>query len=288
MTLVPEAEVVLSRGWWTGDGWEQRVLLRPAADVDESLFDRIDGMLPVERDTALMATLVLDGDSNAIGTARVRELSLGDRTRLLLSLRRQMFGNAMPCTLRCPACSEPMDLDLMADDLILEREAAPRLHYEDVVEVDGERLRVTFHLPTGGEVERALRSAHGATERAAKLLAQGCIDGVTKNDGASAAATFEPQEWPEALYGEVSARLEQLDPQAELRLRLSCPACGHDFEEFVDAGEYLFRELAACQRSRYQEINQLAKAYHWSEADLLKMGARKRRLYLELLAADND
>jgi len=287
MALVPETEVLLSRGWRTDDGWEQRVFLRPASDAHELLVDRIDGMLPVERDTALIADLAFDRDGNAVGTARGRDLTIGDRARLLLSLRRQMFGNAMPCIVRCPACNERMDLELTADDLLLKRDAPPQLCYEDVVEVDGERLRVTFHLPTGGEVEKAVRSARENEETAAKLLARGCIDKVTKNSH-SDSWKIEPPEWPEALYPEVSARIEELDPEAEIKLRLTCPACSREFEDFIDAGEYLFQELAACQRSTYQEIHQLAKAYHWSEADLLKMGSRKRRLYLELLAADND
>lgn len=286
MTRAPETEVSLGRGWWTGDRWEQRIFFRLPDDyAEESLLDRIDGMLPVERDTALIANLVVDPGGNAIGAARTCELSAGDRELLLLSLRRRMFGNAMPCLLQCPACDERMDLDLKVDDLIVQPRGEPQLQYDDVIEVDGERFRVTFHLPTGGDIEKAVREAPSNPARAARSLAENCIDAVAEE---SALTGPGPEEWPESLVAEVAARVEGLDPQAEIKMQMTCPGCGHSFEQCMDTGGYLAQELAARQRVKYQEVHQLARAYHWSEADILRMGPRKRQLYLELLAADHE
>ena len=289
MTRVPEAEVLLGRGWWTGQCWEQRACLRPTDDsTEESLLHQIEAMVPVERDSAVLASLVCSPAGDPLGLSKARELSMGDRELLLLLLRRQIFGNIMPCLLLCPACSERMDLQLKVDDLTVEAGAECQLRYEQTMEVDDKSFRVSFRLPTGGDVERALHAAPDA-EGAAKELALSCIESVTRsgNDPASA-VEVGPEAWPDSLLQEVSARMEKLDPQGEVRLQLACPACGHDFDQSLDAGGYLVQELAARQRAKYQEVHQLALAYHWSEAEILRMGPRKRRLYLELLNADHE
>ncbi len=284
-----ESQVLLPRGWWTGGRWEQRVRIRAGDDCEEeSLLEQIEAMLPFERDTALLANYVLGPEGNPLTTSQARELSIGDRETLLLWLRRSMLGRTIQCVLQCPACIEKMDLKLNVDDLLVTRDREPQLHYEDVVEVEGKRLLVSFHIPTGADLEEAVRIACSVPERAAALT-QRCIEEVISNtdDPATPPVPTRPEDWPQSLYSEISARIEKLDPQAELKLDLACPACGHHFEDFIDAGGFLLQELIARQRLRYQEVHQLAKAYHWSEADILRMSPRKRQLYLELLAADD-
>jgi hypothetical protein len=286
-----ESQILLPRGWWTGDRWEQRVGFRAVDDCEEeSLLEQIDAMLPFERDSALLASYVLGPEGVPLTPSQVRELSIGDRETLLLWLRRSMLGNTIQCVLRCPACSEKMELQLNVDELTLERELDPQFHYEDVVQLDDERLLVTFHIPTGADLEEAIRVASGVPEKAVVALAQRCVEEVLRNtdDPAAPQVPTSPDDWPQSLFPEISARIEKLDPQAELKIDLACPACGHHFEDFIDAGGLLLQELTARQRLRYREVHQLAKAYHWSEADILRMSPRKRQLYLDLLAADDD
>jgi hypothetical protein len=78
--------------------------------------------------------------------------------------------------------------------------------------------------------------------------------------------------------------MAELDPQAETALHLTCPACQHSFTTVFDIGDYFFRELRAREVHRYQEVHQLALAYHWSETEILSMSPRKRQIYLDLLA----
>ena len=289
MIWAPENEVLLRRGWWTGERWEQRAHLHPVDDrAEEALLDRIESMVSVERDTTLLASLLYGPEGNAITLAQARELSMGDRELLLLLLRRRMFGSVMQSVLNCPSCNERLDLDLKVDDLIVESSIAHQVLYEEEIEVEGARFQVTFHLPTGGDVEKVLRSADAGLWGAAKALARECVHSVAGIGDSGSPHEMTQKDWPDALFREVSARIEQLDPQAEIELQSKCPACGYEFRQSVDPGGYLVHELAARQLAKYQEVHQLARAYHWSEAEILGMGSRKRQIYLDLLAADYE
>lgn len=289
MTWESEPEILLGRGWWTGQQWEQRVHLRPIDDcAEESLLARIEGMLSVERDTVLLTSLVWGPEGNGMTRAQIRELSMGDRELLMLLARRRLFGNIMQCVLKCPSCDEKLDVELSVDDLIVESDAVRQVRYEELIEADDTRFRVIFHLPTGGDVERALCSADSGLEGAAKALARGCIDSVSQVSDDRGSPLEETEEWPDSVFQMISARIEQLDPQAEIELQSKCQACGYEFRQSVDPGGYLVHELTARQCVKYQEVHQLARAYHWSEAEILRMGSRKRQIYLDLLAADYE
>jgi hypothetical protein len=66
-------------------------------------------------------------------------------------------------------------------------------------------------------------------------------------------------------------------------LNLTCPVCHHDFSALFDTATYLFQELHSRARHLYGEVHLLAFYYHWSEAEIMDMTARKRHLYLDLL-----
>ena len=43
---------------------------------------------------------------------------------------------------------------------------------------------------------------------------------------------------------------------------------------------YMVSELKARERQLYQDVHQLALAYHWSESEILHMSSRKRNCIL--------
>jgi hypothetical protein len=289
MTWESEPEILLKRGWWTDHHWHRQVHLRPVDDAaDESLLEQIEGMHSVERDTALLTSLVCGPEGKAATSAQIRELSMGDRELLLLLVRRRLFGNIMQCVLKCPSCEEKLDVELRVDDLIVESHAPQQIRYEELIEAEDGQFRVIFHLPTGGEVEKVLHQAPADVEGAEKALAGGCIDSMSRVTDAPESPGGRNEECPDSVLRKIAARIEQLDPQAEIQLQSECPECGCEFKQSVDPGGYLVHELAARQRLKYQEVHQLARAYHWSESEILRMGSRKRQIYLDLLATNYE
>jgi hypothetical protein len=136
---------------------------------------------------------------------------------------------------------------------------------------------VRFRLPTGVEQEDAAILASADPLAAAERLLNSCVESIADGDG-------EPVEaLPPAVVDRLSEAMSELDPQAELTLSLSCLACHRDFLAPFDTAAYLFQELGGRVKHLYREVHLLALYYHWSEAEIINMPDRKRRLYLELL-----
>jgi hypothetical protein len=50
----------------------------------------------------------------------------------------------------------------------------------------------------------------------------------------------------------------------------------------VEIGQFLWTEIRARARRLLQEIDALARVYHWPEADILGMSDARRASYLEM------
>ena len=114
-----------------------------------------------------------------------------------------------------------------------------------------------------------------ATRRA---LADRCILEATWG-GVEATADDLPDDLLAALAAEMSAR----DPQAEVLLDLTCPACGARWQTVFDIAAYFWAELTAEAKRLLREVDALARAYGWCEADILALSPRRRQAYLELV-----
>ena len=100
-----------------------------------------------------------------------------------------------------------------------------------------------------------------------------CIEGVED----AAALLGDP-----ALRQAIGRQLAALDPDAETRLTGTCPACGAACETVFDTAGFLLAEIVAYTDRLIDEVDQLARVYGWREADILALGAGRRRRYLEL------
>ena len=101
------------------------------------------------------------------------------------------------------------------------------------------------------------------------------------HDGSTATAEAVPETVVRALEGE----LDRLDPQADLTLELRCDACAHAWETVFDIAAFLWREVEVEARRMLRGVDVLARAYGWSEAEILALSHERRRSYLELVGA---
>ena len=275
------AVITLPGGCWIEGTLHREVGLRPITGSDENfLLDAGSLLPPAHRSTALL-TRCLErlGPAGPLTAETVRSLTVGDREALLLHLRRLTFGDRLQGVVDCPVsdCGEKMDLDLKVSDLLLPPYEDRRRSYEAKVADNGSDYRVRFRLPNGADQEDVAVVARTDPQAATELLLRRCVESVTGEDG-------EPVETlPPAVADRISDVMSELDPQAELTLSLTCPACDHTFLAPFDTASYLFRELHGRVKRLYREVHLLAFYYHWSEAEIIDMPDRKRRLYLELL-----
>jgi hypothetical protein len=257
-------EVTLPTGLWVEGRRRQDAALRPPTGDDETfMLEEAEALSPARRTTALLTRcLVRLGPFEPPDAEHVRSLTVGDREALLLHLHRLAYGERLECVFTCPepACGELLDLELQVGDLVLPSYERARPEHE----AGGLRFRV----PTGGDLEVAAERAGESLDAAEQVLVERC------------ALAGRPGE---ALDG-----LADLDPQADIRLEMTCPTCEHVFSVAFDAGDFLARELARDARALLREIHLLALHYHWPESELRAMPPRRRRRYLAVLAEGTE
>lgn len=205
--------------------------------------------------------------------AALAQWNVGARDALLLSLREQLFGRDLACLSECTGCGERLELGFSVNDV-----RAQSAHVGERYELTACEHRIRFRLPDSNDLA-ALEHAT-SIEAGARLLLQRCVDSAER-----AEASVEVAELPSAVVEAVSARMRELDGQAEVTIEVTCPACQRVEERAFDIVTHLWSELDAWARRVLQEVHVLASCYGWSEREILRLSAPRRRAYLELSGA---
>jgi hypothetical protein len=241
-------------------------MLRSLNGADELLLHGERGATAA---TALLAATVAMEPLVPVTVAAMRELPVGDRERLLLGLYGATFGPTLELLARCPN-------ELTEVEIPIEAGIAPVTAEREPLVVDG--LTVHLRLPTGRDQERAAADS-ADPERAARRLLLDCILGVSGPAGqrVDVSTVFE------LIADPVAEALRRLDPGAELRTELECPACAARFPALLD-GLALIAAAVTPEAALFAEVDTLARAYGWREPDILAIPLARRRRYLALIA----
>lgn len=295
------AEVVLPSGLFTDAGHQRSALVRALNGEDEAAVGAID--VPAALGDELLRRCVLRigelnlgepnrGDPRAPGVEILDLLTLGDREALLLHLRALSYGERLDAQAHCPRCSAPMDLELGTAQLLLEPYANPRPAYE--LELAGHA--VLLRVPTRADQIAAASVADSVAEllrrcvgvHAANEVHSPAPDGDVPDRDVGDVGDDDMGNVPEAVVALVPGIMQELDPQAELQLNLTCPECETGFSSVLDMAGYLFEEAGSRADALFGQVNALALGYHWSEAEILALPHPRRQLYLGLLAQSMD
>jgi hypothetical protein len=282
---VQAIEVTMPGGMVVGDCWYRTARLRSLSGYDEAfLMEEASALTPAARPTALLARCLEQlGPTAPIDARAIQSLAIGDREALLLHLRRLTFGENIAGVLSCPhpECSAKMDLPLTVSELLMPPYSYETLLHEAMVEDQVTQYRVSFRLPNGSDQEAAAPLAVTDTAAAADLVLERCVQEIIELESGRALGWL-----PQAVKETLPSKMVDLDPQAEILLNLTCSKCARAFVLPFDTGAYLYQEIARQAQSLYREVHLLAFHYHWSEAEILGMTARRRHRYLELLCDD--
>ena len=243
----------------------QSTIRTPAAAELLALWERWGGEPPARRGLALAWA------GSELPAQAVAGLTVGERDAVLLSLRERLFGPRVVSTAACPACGERLELDFSVDEVRVD--ASPSAQPLDLA-VDGFALRV--RLPSAADAADA--AAEREVDGARRLLLERCVVSAREGD-----EERSPAELPASVVAGVAAELAGADPQAEVRVALACPACGHGWEALFDIVSFLWSEIEAWGERTLREVHVLASAYGWREADVLALSPARRRRYLEMV-----
>ena len=202
-------------------------------------------------------------------------LSIGRRDARLLSLRERLFGPHLASIGVCPACGEQLELGFEVTDILIETEEEPPSRL--TLEMDG--YEILFRLPDTSDLA-ALEMTGASRQAIRSLMLNRCLSEARYNGKEQ-----KVEELPTAIVDEVTERMSVADPQADVKLSLDCPSCGNRWLAPFDILSFLWSEIETWARRLLREVHLLARAYGWSEADILAMSALRRQTYLEMLGA---
>ena len=218
------------------------------------------------------AYLLLSWAHPEMSGEELEALPLGRRDAMLLQLREQMFGPWLESVVRCPQCRETLKINLDIREL-----RHKRTPDSVATALLADNLRVRFRVPTGGDL-RDLKNCHDPQEARRQLIGR-CILEAHRGE-----KRIEPSQLTREETVALADRVAEVDPHGELILNGDCPNCAHRWATLLDIASFLWQELELAVNRLLGEVHTLAWAYSWSEHDILAMSARRRRLYLELLA----
>lgn len=219
---------------------------------------------------AEQALLLLAAASPEEAPDDLAQLSIGQRDGRLLTLRTWQFGEQLACAVPCPGCHEQLELTFSTNDI-----QAPATDQEKTLRLRRQRYDVRFRLPNTLDL-LALRQ----TAADPATLLDRCVL-TARYKGEATAVT----ELPDTIVTAVAERMAQADPQAEVQLALTCPACQHEWLATFDILSFFWIEINAWALRLLQEVHRLASAYGWREADILGLSSWRRQFYLEMIGS---
>lgn len=221
------------------------------------------------------ALLLLSMAQPGLGTAQLGALSVGQQNKHLLEIQIALFGTQVRAYDECSDCSERLEFTV---DLSAFRSPSSPEQVPLAVNVSLDGYEVTAIAPTGADLA-AIAGSCGVAEAAASLVER-CILEAHHGDQKVTAI-----ELPKTVIGLLADTLAQTDPLALIEIHLRCPECGHLWTAVLDLTRIIWAKLDGRVRRLLWEVDVLAKAYGWSEAEILGLTPKRREAYLRLVLA---
>lgn len=227
----------------------------------------------VHASPAMRGLLLMGAALPEVNADGLMHSSIGHRDAWLLSLREALFGSRVECLMPCPACGQRIELDFRVSDI-----RAPHAQPQHLCEIVVDDTTLRFRVPTSADLlaiegERDVQAAE-------RMLLQRLWVGTAIVPHAELSPTRMAE-----VADVVTQAIGEADRQAEVLLKLSCPACGEQSEQLFDIADHLWCELDHWARGLLQKVHALACRYGWSEDSILGMSTARRQAYLALIGA---
>ncbi len=221
---------------------------------------------PIEQGLILLAAACPESSLEELA-----QLSIGRRDAQLLKLREMIFGSQLTSLASCPQCEQRLELNFTVADITAQQ---PQEQVE-LLTFARDEYEIQFRLPNSAD----LIQMTGWEANEARFLLFGRCLMEARHKGETRSIDDLPMEIIEAVVEQMAEE----DPQADIHLTLNCPACGHSCQAPFDIGAFFWAEINAWARRLLQDVHALATQYGWFESDILRMSARRRQFYLEMI-----
>ena len=226
---------------------------------------------PIDRALTILAMVFPE-----LSWDQLTELSIGQRDGLLFKVREQMFGPLLTGLSGCLGCQE--QLEFVIDTTTLDYNHSEK-NLEQSRSVTINVFELIFRLPNSRDLAAIVKSKH--LKEARNLLVKRCVLEARQNEIEILAEAL-----PDEVIISLGEKLVECDPLSEVQLNLNCPMCGNCWQVIFDISSYLWTEISVQAKRLFQEVHILARAYGWSEADILSMSTTRRQFYLEMVNSE--
>jgi hypothetical protein len=190
----------------------------------------------------------------------VARLPVGRRDARLLNVHASIGGAALEATAACPHCGADAEFSLDVGALLARADEATT---PAPLDIDG-RL-ISWRSPDSRDVVAAAQGADA--DAAERVLLERCV---------------RVSRLSEEERHVVSAAMTDADPLAEVLVDMACPACGESFVADLDVAHFVWTEVRARADGLLRDVDTLARAYGWTEQQVLSLSDARRRAYLDL------
>jgi hypothetical protein len=202
----------------------------------------------------------------------LRATPVGDRIAALMAVAAATGDGTFSAAVRCPAdgCGENLEVEVTWDEIRTIAETTAREPF--AVEIDG--LTFVVRRPEAADQDGLARASASGAEPTPRDVVAGLLV-----DGPASELT------PERVTA-IEAALDERDPLICFTVGIGCPSCGSVADQeipLVSIGAAVIRRQ---QARMLDDVHDLARAYGWSEGEILAIPAWRRARYRARIAAD--
>ncbi|HSI71291.1 MAG TPA: hypothetical protein VK941_13730 [Gillisia sp.] len=196
--------------------------------------------------------------------SEVAQWSIEKRDIVLLHLRKVLFGNKFTNVCSCPECGEMLEWEFFYESL---------------------------DLPALDDVPDNISISLKSSERSPKLRLPTTVDMLTENEDLVIQNCLH---WPadtklftgdkaNALRSRIFKKFDEVCVFSNLSFQLTCVNCSTRWESLFDILSYLWKEIDLWAQNFLNHVFILAKAFGWTEEEILNLSPNRRNHYLKLL-----
>lgn len=232
--------------------------LRPfgsqARDLDVEL-DRSSYLSSLE---GLLGVCLHDRSGQEAGPLFVEQLPVGSvlyAALLLLKAR----GKSCSLVEHCDSCGEEIECHLPLEDLLRVAQAAP---WQSRIAVPSGNRVITVRLPTPADLRHWPVEGRSDSDLISALCEESSID--------------------EGDARVIEKALSDADPLVDCDVQIAC-SCGATQPGGLPLERVAVRCFMEDRRNLLRSIHRLARAYHWSEREIMALPTTRRAAYLHML-----
>jgi hypothetical protein len=201
------------------------------------------------------------------------KLSMGQRDTLLFSLRQFSLGPKLETYAECPACGAALELNINTEEIL---QSAAGTGKTEWIESIGEYI-IRYRLPDSADLAGCINVT---VQDKPGLLLKRCILSIARGG-----EEIDFTSLNEKVRSELNSRMAAIDPLSEVQIALTCIECGHHWTELLDIFSFFWIELGMQVTQLLSQVHTLARAYSWSEKEILSLSPWRRQYYLNMVTS---